>query len=90
MGNYPLSINYRCAKNILKTTSQLIEYNNPHRLEKKIEPYHKNPDGTANLYIGDELFKQMEWVIERIKEYKEITIVTLLMQGPSLANWLLL
>ena len=36
MGNYPLSINYRCAKNILKTTSQLIEYNNPHRLEKKL------------------------------------------------------
>ena len=71
MGDYPLSINYRCAKKILKTTSQLIQYNNPHRLEKKIEPYHKNPDGSTNLYIGDELFKQMEWVIEHIKESKE-------------------
>ena len=51
MENYPLSINYRSSKKVIEVTKRLIKYNNPHRLDKDIIAYERNPEGQAKLFF---------------------------------------
>ena len=75
MKNYPkarqilLDVNYRSSGYIVKGALRVIE-NNKIRFEKKIEAFRK-PDETVHVQEVKDPVQEAEYVLERIREYRE-------------------
>jgi len=83
MSDYPLGINYRSSKNIVRASQRLIS-RNVNRVKKHIEPYSLNSEGSFEIFGGKSLREQLDYLANYIKEkttnsstkYSNFTVLT--------------
>lgn len=81
--DFPLSTNYRSAKSIVRNSQRLISYNRK-RVNKKIIPGSNNDEGKVEIFVGDTLGEQLEWIVTNIQklisqtpqDYQNMAILT--------------
>jgi DNA helicase-2/ATP-dependent DNA helicase PcrA len=65
-----LSVNYRCAKRLVRHAGYLIK-NNTQRVDKTIQPWGKSPVGIIKFRAGNNLNEEIDYVLEFIKAQRE-------------------
>jgi DNA helicase II / ATP-dependent DNA helicase PcrA len=61
MKNYPLEVNYRSSKRVVKSSQRLISYNEK-RVPKNIKPHGLNPVGELIPFGGESLYDQLDYI----------------------------
>lgn len=64
---FELMTNYRSKEDIVTSANRLISYNDHDRIAKSMVPHHDN-NGDAYLVQLDDIYKEADWIINRVKE----------------------